>query len=170
MPLEELLPEETKESLEEIAENNIVFCAKVSAYCGKYEVATNHLGGCIYKTEEEFYTAKGCYFDDMVDTVIREAKEEVQGFSKVIQTPLFKTVADLKEHLKGDFWFDLPKNQCKDILKEEINLCKSFVQITHGQENMYVEIRDNAKGNTLKIGTKDNWEELENFVISFIKS
>ena len=54
------------------------FCAVVSAHKNGIPLAIDHLGGCIYDTEEAFYTEKNGYFDDMVSTVIAEAKETIQ--------------------------------------------------------------------------------------------
>lgn len=85
MPLSELLPEEPEEQLQEIYENNVIFCAKVSAEKAGIELASEYLGGCIYKTEEEFYKTEGCYFDDMVSTVISEAKKEIPNIIKELQ-------------------------------------------------------------------------------------
>tara|TARA_R110000787_G_scaffold183311_2_gene295287 strand:- start:1831 stop:2139 length:309 start_codon:yes stop_codon:yes gene_type:complete len=75
MSVSELFPEDTEEQIKEIEENNVVFCARVSAVKNGIELASDFLGGCVYKNEEEFYTAEGCYFDDMVNTVVTEAKE-----------------------------------------------------------------------------------------------
>ncbi len=77
IPLNELLPEETQESLEEIWSENYVFCAKVTAEKKGIEISSDYLGACIYGSYEEFYETKGDYFDDMVNTVINEAKKEL---------------------------------------------------------------------------------------------
>ncbi len=50
------------------------FCAKVSAWKDGKELATEYLGCCSYKTEEEFYTTyKSDYFADMVIAVLLES-------------------------------------------------------------------------------------------------
>lgn len=76
--LSELLPEETKQQLQEIEDNNIIFCAKVTAKVNGIELADDYLGGCIYETEEDFYIKyENDYFSDMVNNVISEAKKEI---------------------------------------------------------------------------------------------
>ena len=54
------------------------FTARVIAFKNGVELADDYLGGCIYKDTEEFTSAKGDYFDDMVNTVITEAKEKIK--------------------------------------------------------------------------------------------
>lgn len=52
------------------------FSAKVSAWKDGEELGTAYLGGCCYKTEEEFYTVyKDEYFAQMVTEAIEEAKK-----------------------------------------------------------------------------------------------
>lgn len=76
--LSELLPEETKEQLQEIEDNNIIFCAKVTAKVNGIGLADDYLGGCIYESEEDFYTRyENDYFSDMVNNVVSEAKKEI---------------------------------------------------------------------------------------------
>lgn len=67
---------ETKEKLDNF--ELVLFCAKVSAHREGIELASDYLGGCFYKSEEEFYNTEGCYFDDMCNTVISEAKEQIE--------------------------------------------------------------------------------------------
>lgn len=50
------------------------FQATVSAWRDGVCLAEEHLGGCYYDKFESFYRAKGDYFDDMADAVIRQAK------------------------------------------------------------------------------------------------
>lgn len=85
MSLREILPEETEEQLEEIYNSNVIFCAEVTAKKAGIELATDYLGCCIYEKEEDFYNTKGCYFDDMVISVIAEAKKELPNIIKELQ-------------------------------------------------------------------------------------
>ena len=78
-PLSELLPEETEEQLKETYNNNCIFLAKVTAEKAGVELSSDHLGGCIYESEEDFYTKyKDDYFADMKATVIEEAEKELK--------------------------------------------------------------------------------------------
>ena len=78
IPLSELLPEETQEQIKEIEDNNIIFCAKVTAKVNDIELSNDYLGGCIYESEEDFYTKyENDYFTDMVNNVVSEAKKEI---------------------------------------------------------------------------------------------
>jgi len=79
----------------------IAFCAKAAVYYKGTELATDYLGGCIYRSLDEFmdhrecgkqnkvYAAKGdtgrcgSYFTDMVKTVCREAREELRMLQDV---------------------------------------------------------------------------------------
>lgn len=84
LSLSELFPENTQEQLEEIENNNAIFCAKVTAEKAGIELSSDYLGGCVYETEEDFYVKyKDCYFSDMVKTVLEEAKKELP---KLIET------------------------------------------------------------------------------------
>lgn len=85
--LSELLPEETEEQLKEIEDNNILFCAKVTAEKAGIELASDYLGGCIYESEEDFYVKyENDYFADMVNNVVKEAKKELPNIIKQLQT------------------------------------------------------------------------------------
>ena len=75
--LEDFLPDHTPGQIEEIRNTCEVFCAKVSTEKSGIELGYDYLGCCIYKTYEDFYTTKECYFDDMVNTVITEAKKSL---------------------------------------------------------------------------------------------
>ena len=55
------------------------FVAHVTASKNGIQLAEDYLGGCIYETEETFYTAKGDYFSDMTATVVAEAKENIKN-------------------------------------------------------------------------------------------
>jgi hypothetical protein len=55
------------------------FCAKVTASKNGIELADDYLGGCCYNSAEEFCTTyKEDYYRDMVETVIKEAKENIK--------------------------------------------------------------------------------------------
>lgn len=52
------------------------FSAKVTIWRNAKELASDYLGACCYKTEEEFYTTyEGDYFADMVRECARETKD-----------------------------------------------------------------------------------------------
>ena len=56
--------------------NFVWFSAKVTIWKNAKELAADYLGGCCYKTEEEFYTTyEGDYFADMVRECARETKD-----------------------------------------------------------------------------------------------
>jgi len=55
------------------------FMARVVATKNGIELAEDILGGCIYVTEETFYTEKNGYFEDMIKTVVAEAKENIKN-------------------------------------------------------------------------------------------
>ena len=55
------------------------FTAHVIAKKNGIALADDYLGSCIYDTEEEFTEAKGDYFEQMVDTVIAEAKANIKS-------------------------------------------------------------------------------------------
>ena len=79
----------------------MAFCVKAAVYYNGTELATDYLGGCIYRSIEEFmdhkecgrqnkiYAAKGeagrcgSYFTDMVHTVCKEAREELHKLQNV---------------------------------------------------------------------------------------
>ena len=54
------------------------YSAVVSAHKNGIPLAIESLGGCSSEFESDFYTEKNGYFDDMVSTVIAEAKETIQ--------------------------------------------------------------------------------------------
>jgi len=73
--LSELLPDDTPEQLKDIEDDNVIFCAKVSAVVDGVEFASDYLGGCIYSEYEDFYTKyKSDYYADMVQTVLKEGR------------------------------------------------------------------------------------------------
>ena len=55
------------------------FQAHVVAKKNGVELAEDYLGGCIYESVEAFTSAKNDYFDGMVLTVIKEAKEKIKS-------------------------------------------------------------------------------------------
>ena len=79
----------------------IAFCAKAAVYYRGNELATDYLGGCIYRSLDEFmdhrecgkqnkvYAAKGetgrcgSYFADMVKQVCDEARKELKRLQQV---------------------------------------------------------------------------------------
>lgn len=91
------------ESIQEAIDRGelIAFCVKATVYHRGNELATDYLGGCIYKSIEDFmdhkecgkqnklYAAKGeagrcgSYFTDMVKTVCREAREELRMLQNI---------------------------------------------------------------------------------------
>jgi len=84
----DLFEEEEVEELSEDIDNGslVYFCAKVTAEKAGLELSDDYLGGCIYKSEEEFYQMEGDYFDDMVNIVVEEAKKELPKIIKELQT------------------------------------------------------------------------------------
>lgn len=52
------------------------FGVKVTAEKNGIELASDYIGGCCYKSIEEFIKS-GDYYEDMVNTVIREARETI---------------------------------------------------------------------------------------------
>lgn len=52
------------------------FVARVQAFRAGVELATDYLGGCLYEDPRELMNP-GDYFDDMVKTVIDEARQEL---------------------------------------------------------------------------------------------
>lgn len=84
--LSELLPDETEESLKQIENNNVIFCAKVTACKGGIELAEDYLGGCIYENYEDFYIKyKDYYFADMVSAVLSDGKKEINNIINLLR-------------------------------------------------------------------------------------
>lgn len=92
----------TGEVLEKLESGEYVaFCARARIFLAGSELASDYLGGCIYRSLEEFanhrecgkqnreYAAKGdngrcgSYFSDMVHTVITEARKEIKRLQAV---------------------------------------------------------------------------------------
>lgn len=74
------------DAVEEISEQLdsgelVLFCAKVTASRNGIELASDYLGGCIYKDEKEFINNDD-YYGDMVATVIEEAKQAIEDLTK----------------------------------------------------------------------------------------
>lgn len=59
----------------------VLFCAKVTASKNGIELASEFLGGCIYKDEKDFVN-NDCYYGDMVTTVIEAAKQAIADLTK----------------------------------------------------------------------------------------
>ena len=71
----ELSEEDSEQFLEDIENGNLEwFIAKVTAEKMGIELASDYLGGCCYKSIEEFIRP-GDYYTQMVDTVIHEARK-----------------------------------------------------------------------------------------------
>lgn len=73
--------EETRAQLEDGA--LVMFCAKITASKNGIELAADYLGGCIYASEKDFVNNE-CYYGDMVQTVIAEAKQAIIDLAKDI--------------------------------------------------------------------------------------
>lgn len=56
----------------------VLFCAKVTVEKAGIEIISDYLGSCIYESEEQFYTEENGYFQDMVNTVLKEAPQALQ--------------------------------------------------------------------------------------------
>lgn len=57
------------------------FVAKVTASKNGIELGTDYLGGCCYKSTEEF-VKQDDYYSDMRKTAITEAKKAIKGLTK----------------------------------------------------------------------------------------
>jgi hypothetical protein len=76
--LKEMFPDDTEEQLNEIYNNNVIFCAKISGEIAGIELGSDYLGGCVYESYEDFYTKyKKDYYSDMVRNVIEEVEKNV---------------------------------------------------------------------------------------------
>jgi len=70
--------EQVKEVIERINSGEwLYFCAKVTAYKKGIELSSDYLGGCVYEGLEDFAECSG-YVDDMINTVVNEAKETIK--------------------------------------------------------------------------------------------
>lgn len=56
------------------------FTARVQAFRVGVELAVDYLGGCMYKSTEEFMA--DAYYTDMIDNVIRDASEKITLLTK----------------------------------------------------------------------------------------
>jgi len=75
--------EDAKETQDKINSGEYVhFLAKITASKNGIELADYYLGSCIYNTFEEFWNIKEDYCSDMIDHVIREAKENITNLLK----------------------------------------------------------------------------------------
>lgn len=82
MSLEEYLPEEDQTSIDEMYKNLdmgylVFFTAEVSAWENGIKLSSDYLGGCLYDSYEDFIDPK-CYYGDMRDNVIEEAKKNIR--------------------------------------------------------------------------------------------
>ena len=71
--------EETRAQIED--GTLVMFCAKITASKNGIELASDYLGGCIYKDEKDFVNSED-YYGDMVRTVIEEAKQAIIDLNK----------------------------------------------------------------------------------------
>lgn len=70
--------EERRELLEDIDNGNLLwFIAKVTASKADIELSVDYLGGCCYKSVDEFIE-EGYYYKDMRETVIHAAKLKIK--------------------------------------------------------------------------------------------
>tara|TARA_R110002020_G_scaffold99316_1_gene235819 strand:+ start:199 stop:549 length:351 start_codon:yes stop_codon:yes gene_type:complete len=84
--LSSLLPEESKESLEKISLENVVFIAKVHAELNNTDICgiEVYLGGCIYGNESDFYEKyKNENFSDMKAEAIENLENEILRLNKI---------------------------------------------------------------------------------------
>ena len=69
--------------VEDIREGRITwFSAVVEASKLGIVLATEYLGGCAYKDPADFVRESGGYYDDMRDTVIRQAREVLRQLNE----------------------------------------------------------------------------------------
>lgn len=61
------------------------FVARVQAYRHGVLLASDYLGGCLYDSFEDFMQ-EGGYYEDMVNTVISEAKQTLAALSRPLET------------------------------------------------------------------------------------
>ena len=74
--------EEKEKLIYDIDNCNVMwFCAKVSAHKNGILLASDYLGGCCYDDVNDFVKNSG-YYEDMVKTVINEAKQAIVGLNK----------------------------------------------------------------------------------------
>ena len=87
-------PDQFKETCKKIHSGEyVLFCAKVTAEKSGIQFSEDYLGCCIYESEEQFYTAEGDYFEDMCNTVVSDAKKQINA--KIEEQE--QILADLKE-------------------------------------------------------------------------
>lgn len=71
-----------QEVLDQIKDGSLEwFMVRVTASKQGIELGTEYLGGCCYKTWQDFIKA-GNYYSDMVDAAIKEAKETIINLTK----------------------------------------------------------------------------------------
>ena len=74
--------DEAAEIIEQLDAGELVqFTAKVTASKNGIELASDYLGGCFYKDEKDFVN-DDCYYGDMVQTVISEARQAIIDLNK----------------------------------------------------------------------------------------
>jgi len=78
----DLSPSELEQVINDINSGELLyFTAKVTAEKLDIELASDYLGGCCYRTIEEFIADS--YYRDMVDTVIIEARQRIQQLKEL---------------------------------------------------------------------------------------
>jgi hypothetical protein len=76
--------DDVSEIISDIEEGNLLwFVARVQAFKNGIELASDYLGGCCYKSYSDF-VAQNDYYADMIQTVIREAKETIKALSETV--------------------------------------------------------------------------------------
>ena len=87
IPLTQLFEEcDLQETIKKVNSGEwVYFCAKVTAFKGGVELASDYLGGCVYDSYEDFYIRyKDDYFADMVQTVIEQSKVQAKEIIKAL--------------------------------------------------------------------------------------
>lgn len=88
IPLDDLLPDDTEEQIDELARmidrgDLVFFCARVQAFKSGIELGTEYLGGCIYDSYDDFKNDP--YYDDLVARAIEEAKSNLKNLLEDLQ-------------------------------------------------------------------------------------
>lgn len=89
---EDMAPEDSfqfQEDIDAVRNGDVEwFCAIVAVYYKGRKIAWDSLGGCAYRSVEDFYTShrkykEGGYFTDMVSEAIREARKVICDMPKL---------------------------------------------------------------------------------------
>ncbi len=74
--------EEKQKLLNDIENGNVEwFMAKVTASKNGIGLGSDHLGGCCYKSVEDFINPD-CYYGDMRNQAVKEAKEAIKSLTE----------------------------------------------------------------------------------------